>query len=220
MDNDGWRPVCVPRDVRCPMFLPQPHGHGSYAARIRGPGAAGWSLPGSWSTRTSRGCSRSPAARLMEGCGALRPLSSAQSRNQVHPILASDHRIRPGRTARAACAESEPERLCRALGQVGEGGVPVKDCSVRRVLAAAEIIATASLLWATNSVCRRTQVPCSPLVEHRMNARCGEAACRSGLVRVIVRRNSRSSRSSGRPGGCGSRLSRRLAGRQLGGRAR
>jgi hypothetical protein len=43
--------------------------------------------------------------------------------NQVHPILPGDHCVRSSRTAGAACAQPEPECLCGALGQVGEGGV-------------------------------------------------------------------------------------------------
>ena len=65
------------------------------------------------------------------------PLSPARSRHQVHPVLPSDHCIRPGRAARAARAQPEPECLCGALGQVGEGGVPVQGGSVRRALVAA-----------------------------------------------------------------------------------
>ena len=70
-------------------------------------------------------------------CAARLPLSPARSRHQVHPILPGDHRVRPGRAACAACAQPEPECLCGALGQVGEGGVPVQGGSVRRALAAA-----------------------------------------------------------------------------------
>src|SRR6266481_4981538 len=58
------------------------------------------------------------AARLL--------LSAARSRQQVHLVLPSDHCVGPGRTARAACLQPEPECLCGALGQVGEGGVPVQ----------------------------------------------------------------------------------------------
>ncbi len=38
---------------------------------------------------------------------------------------------------RVACAQPEPERLCGALGQVGEGGVPVQGDPLWRALAAA-----------------------------------------------------------------------------------
>src|SRR5450759_722862 len=42
-----------------------------------------------------------------------------------------------GRAARAARAQPEPECLCRALGQVGEGGVPVQGDPLWRALPAA-----------------------------------------------------------------------------------
>ena len=75
----------------------------------------------------------------MEGCGALRDCRYLlhDRDTQVHPIFPGNHRVRPGRAARAACAQPEPECLCGALGQVGEGGVPVQGGSVRRALAAA-----------------------------------------------------------------------------------
>ena len=62
---------------------------------------------------------------------------TARSRHEVHPILPSDYFVRSGRTARAACPTPEPECLCGALGQVGEGGVPVQGGSLRRALATA-----------------------------------------------------------------------------------
>src|SRR6266481_6261154 len=65
------------------------------------------------------------------------PLSAARSRHQVHPVLPSDHCVRSSRAAGVARAQPEPECLCGALGQVGEGGVPVQGCSVRRALPAA-----------------------------------------------------------------------------------
>ena len=52
-------------------------------------------------------------------------LSPARSRHQIHSVVPGDHRVRSGRAARAACAQPEPECLCGALGQVGEGGVLV-----------------------------------------------------------------------------------------------
>ena len=64
-------------------------------------------------------------------------LSPARSRHQVHPVLPSDHCVRPGRAARAARAQPEPECLCGALGQVGEGGVPVQGNPFWRALPAA-----------------------------------------------------------------------------------
>ena len=75
----------------------------------------------------------------MEGCGALRDCRYLlhDRDTQVYPVLPGDHRVRSGRAARAACAQPEPECLCGALGQVGEGGVPVQGGSVRRALAAA-----------------------------------------------------------------------------------
>ena len=65
------------------------------------------------------------------------PLSPARSRHQVHPVVPGHHCVRSGRAARAACAQPEPECLCGALGQVGEGGVPVQGDPVRRALLAA-----------------------------------------------------------------------------------
>src|SRR6266436_2792336 len=70
-------------------------------------------------------------------CAARLLLSAARSRHQVHPVLPSDHRVRPGRTPGAACLQPEPECLCGALGQVGEGGVPVQGDPLWRALAAA-----------------------------------------------------------------------------------
>jgi hypothetical protein len=64
-------------------------------------------------------------------------LSPARSRRQVHPVLSSDHCIRSGRAARAARAQPGPECLCGALGQVGEGGVPVQGDPLWRALPAA-----------------------------------------------------------------------------------
>jgi hypothetical protein len=59
-------------------------------------------------------------------CPSGPPLSPARSRHQVHPVLQSDHCVRPGRAARAACPKPEPECLCGALGQVGQARVPVE----------------------------------------------------------------------------------------------
>jgi hypothetical protein len=74
----------------------------------------------------------------MEGCGALRDCRYLlRSRHQVHPVVPGDHCIRPGRTVRAACLQPEPECLCGALGQVGEGGVPGQGDPLWRALAAA-----------------------------------------------------------------------------------
>ena len=70
-------------------------------------------------------------------CAPRLSLSPARSRHQVHPVLPSDHCIRPGRAARATCLQPEPECLCGALGQVGEGGVPVQGDPLWRALAAA-----------------------------------------------------------------------------------
>jgi hypothetical protein len=52
-------------------------------------------------------------------------------------IIPSDYRVRPGRAARIATPEPEPECLCGALGEVGEGGVPVQGDPLWRALAAA-----------------------------------------------------------------------------------
>src|SRR5258708_39527650 len=54
-------------------------------------------------------------------------LSPAGPRHEVHHVLPSDHRVRPGQDAPAACAKSELERLCRTLGEIGQGGVFVED---------------------------------------------------------------------------------------------
>src|SRR5207244_11360651 len=56
---------------------------------------------------------------------------------QVHPVVSRDHCVRSSRTAGAACAQPEPECLCGALGQVGEGGVPVQGDPLWRAFAAA-----------------------------------------------------------------------------------
>src|SRR6266404_650291 len=81
------------------------------------------------------------------------PLSAARSRHQVYPVLPSDHCVRSSRTAGAAGAQPEPECLCGALGQVGEGGVPVQGDPLWRALAAAS----------TERICRtfsrRTEPP-------------------------------------------------------------
>jgi hypothetical protein len=69
-------------------------------------------------------------------CAPRLSLSPARSRHQVHPVLPSDHCIRPGRAARAARAQPEPECLCGALGQVGEGGVLVQGDPLWRALPA------------------------------------------------------------------------------------
>ena len=64
----------------------------------------------------------------MEGCGALRDCRYLlhDRDTQVHPVLPGDHRFRSSRAAHAAGVQPEPECLCGALGQVGEGGVPVQ----------------------------------------------------------------------------------------------
>ena len=64
-------------------------------------------------------------------------LRAARSRHQAHPVLPSDHCVRSGRAARATRAQSEPECLCGALGQVGEGGVPIQGDPLWRALPAA-----------------------------------------------------------------------------------
>src|SRR6266853_4639011 len=69
------------------------------------------------------------AARLL--------LSAARSRHQVHSVLPSDYRVSPGRAARIATPQPEPECLCGALGEVCEGGVPVQGDPLWRALAAA-----------------------------------------------------------------------------------
>jgi hypothetical protein len=58
-------------------------------------------------------------------------------RHKVHAVVPGHHRIRSGRTARTACAQSQPECLCGALGQVGQGGVPVQSDPLRRALVGA-----------------------------------------------------------------------------------
>src|SRR6516165_10535865 len=70
-------------------------------------------------------------------CAARLPLSAARSRHQVHSVLPSDYRVRPGRAARIATPQPEPECLCGALGEVGEGGVPVQGDPLWRALAVA-----------------------------------------------------------------------------------
>src|SRR6266436_8163242 len=67
------------------------------------------------------------------------PLSAARSRHQVHSVLPDDHRFRSGRAAHAAGVQPEPECLCGALGQIGEGGVPVQGDPLWRALAAASV---------------------------------------------------------------------------------
>ena len=75
----------------------------------------------------------------MEGCGILRDCRyllhdrDTKYTASFRAIIA----FRPGRTAGAACAQSEPECLCGALGQVGERGVSVQGHPVWRALAAA-----------------------------------------------------------------------------------
>jgi hypothetical protein len=71
----------------------------------------------------------------MKGCGALRDCRYLLG-HEIHRVVPGHHRIRPGRAARAACAQSEPECLRGALGQVGEGGVLVQGGSLWRALAA------------------------------------------------------------------------------------
>src|SRR5450759_1775478 len=60
---------------------------------------------------------------------------------QIRPLRISNWATYPegtaGRAARAARAQPEPECLCRALGQVGEGGVPVQGDPLWRALPAA-----------------------------------------------------------------------------------
>src|SRR5439155_20838461 len=64
----------------------------------------------------------------MQGCGALRDWRYLlhDRRTKYTQSFPRDHCVRPGRTARAACLQPEPQCLCGALGQVGEGGVPVQ----------------------------------------------------------------------------------------------
>ena len=78
-------------------------------------------------------------ATMDDWCAAELSLSPARSRHQVHAVVPGHHCIRWGRTARAAGAQSEPECLCGALGQVGQGGVPVQGDPLRRALVAAGI---------------------------------------------------------------------------------
>jgi len=60
--------------------------------------------------------------RDMEGCGALRDYLLHDATRNTR-ALPSNHCVRSGRTARAACAPPELECLCGALGQVGQEGV-------------------------------------------------------------------------------------------------
>ena len=87
------------------------------------------------------GANASPRQRVSDHGGMRRasglPLSPARSRRQIHPVVPSDNCVRSGRATRAACAQPELECLCGALGQVGEGGVPIQGGSVRRALPAA-----------------------------------------------------------------------------------
>jgi putative transposase len=75
----------------------------------------------------------------MEGCGALRDCRYLlhDRDTKYTQSFPSDHCIRPGRPAHAFRAQPEPECLCGALGQVGEGGVPVQGDPLWRALAAA-----------------------------------------------------------------------------------
>ena len=75
----------------------------------------------------------------MEGCGALRDcrylLHDRDSKyTQSFRAIIASGRVEPLGAARA---QPEPECLCGALGQVGEGGVPVQGDPLWRALAAA-----------------------------------------------------------------------------------
>ena len=74
----------------------------------------------------------------MESCGVLRiVVPPARSGHEIHPVVPGHRCVRSDQTARAACAQPEPECLCGALGQVGQGGVLVQGDPVRRALLAA-----------------------------------------------------------------------------------
>ena len=67
----------------------------------------------------------------MEGCGPLRDCRFLlHVEHKVHHLLPSDHRVRSGQTARAACPQSELERLRGALGEIGQGRVFVQGGSL------------------------------------------------------------------------------------------
>ena len=77
----------------------------------------------------------------MDDCGALRDCRYLlHDRDTKYTVIPSYHCLWPGRTARAAGAQSEPERLCGALGPVGQGGVLVQGDPVRRALVAADTV--------------------------------------------------------------------------------
>jgi hypothetical protein len=64
-------------------------------------------------------------------------LPPARSGHEIHPVVPGHRCVRSDQTARAACAQPEPECLRGALGQVGQGGVLVQGDPVRRALLAA-----------------------------------------------------------------------------------
>ena len=92
---------------------------------------------------------------------------------QVHPVLPSDHCVRSGRAARATRAQSEPECLCGALGQVGEGGVPVQGDPLWRALPAASLARICRALPCRAESPREGQCPTVPSgYEHSPRGTC------------------------------------------------
>ena len=65
----------------------------------------------------------------MEGCGTLRDCRYLlHDRDTKYTFsFRAIIEFRPGQDAPAACAKSELERLCRTLGEIGQGGVFVED---------------------------------------------------------------------------------------------
>jgi len=119
----------------------------------------------------------------MEGCGALRDCRYLlhDRDTTVHPVLPSDHRVRSDRAARATRAQSEPECLCGALGQVG-----VKEECLSKVL----LFGERSLRRAFARICRTTSMPSGITkgkamsygsLEIRTSAAMGPVQCRERL---------------------------------------
>jgi len=100
---------------------------------------AAWLLSAvSPSTRTKSGCSKWPVTPLWaRGASEWMPVRFARPGHEVLSIVPGDVGSGRSKMPAVASAESEPERICREMGTLGEAGVPVTVDSVWRSLAQA-----------------------------------------------------------------------------------
>jgi hypothetical protein len=128
----------------------------------------------------------------MEGCGALRDCRyllhdrDTKYTQSFRAIIVSG-RIEP---LVLPAAQPEPECLRGALGQVGEGGMPVQGGSLWRALAATGPAGNMSNITIPSGITRGKATSCCSLVTRRSaaNSPCNAASASAGSCVITIRR--------------------------------